>query len=389
MKKIALLVLIHITACYFAQRKSTKTGRATLAELNMKSYEKDSTARALVLYEHANLYMETKKYDFQTDFYFRKKIFTKEGTDVATVKVITYGKERIKDILAVTYNLRENGSVEKTYLQKKDIFKNQLNEKYTETSFTLPNVKEGSVIEYVYSLISPYPSLDDLYFQSDIPKLQSDYDSAIIGNYKYNARIIGNPRLTKDNPSVLKKCIYIEGIGQAACAVRSFSMTDIPAFKEEDYMLSKKNYISRVAFDYVSYTDLRGGVRHYLNDWAAADKSLKNDFLKNQSNKKNFFKKRLPESVLQISNPLEKAKAIYSYIQENYTWNGKKRSSKNNKMRAVFEEKSGSVYDINLVLYNSLQAAEIESYIAMVSTRNNGLPTKLYPIIADFNYLIV
>lgn len=389
MKRIILLFTLFLVSQSYGQKeKSTKTGRTTLAELNMKSYEKDTTARALVLYEHANLYMDSKKLNFNTDYYFRKKIFNKEGLDKAVVKILSYGKEKVLNIEGITYNLSDVGGMQKVFLLPSKIFKNKLDENWTEYSFTLSNVKPGSVIEYSYTKSSPYPNLDDWYFQSDIPKIQSDYDSAIIGNYKYNVRIIGNLSLTKDNPSVKKNCIFIDGFGDAACAIRSFGITDIPAFKGEDFMLSSKNYVSRLVFDLYSFTSARGAVKEFLEDWKSADKTLRSIFLNNQANKKNFFKKRLPQNILATTDPLEKAKAIYEYIQDSYTWNGKN-WSKDSKMRATFEEKTGSVYDINLSLYNSLQAADIESYVTMISTRNNGIPTKLYPIVTDFNYLVV
>lgn len=389
MKKIAFtLVLVFTCMMSTAQKsKSTKTGKTTLEELKMERYEKDTTANVLVLFEHGNLYIENKNYDFQTDFYFRKKIFSKEGLNQSIIKIRSYRKEKIKDIVAITYNLT-SGRIQKTYLLPSAIYTNKLDEYWTETSFTLPNVKPGSVIEYTYSKISPYPQLDDWYFQSDIPKLESNYDSAILGNFKYNVKIIGNLQLSRNNPSILKKCMHVEGAGTGDCEVISVSMTNVPAFKEEKYMLSKRNYISRLSFDYASFTDIRGKKKNYLTNWKAADKSLKNVLLNNQANKKGFLKKRMPQNLFASSNPLEKAKAIYKYIQNNYTWNGKN-WSEDSKIKDTFLEKTGSVYDINLTLYNSLQAADIESYIAMISTRENGLPTTLYPIITDFNYLIV
>ncbi len=389
MRKFIFIIILTASTYSFGQKsKSTKTGKGTLAELNMKNYEKDTTANALVLYEHANVYLDAEKVDFRTDYYFRKKIFSKKGLDEATVKIRTFGKQRIKNIVAITYNINGNGGMQKNHLLPSKIFKTQLTKDWTETSFTLSNVKPGSVIEYSYTKVSPYPSIDDWYFQSNIPKLQSDYDSAIIGNYKFNVRIIGNLPLSRDNPSIDNNCLFIKGLGQAACAVRSFGMSDIPAFKAEDYMLSSSNYISRLTFDYVSFTSTKGTVKKFLEDWKSADRTLKLSFLNNQANKKNFFKKRLPPTIFSISDPLEKAKTIYDYIQKNYIWNGKN-WSRDVKLKNTFEEKTGSVYDINLSLYNSLQAADIESYVVMISTRENGIPTKLYPIVTDFNYLVV
>lgn len=388
MKKIFVLIVLITAYSYSQKQKSTKLGNFDIEELKLSNYEKDTTARALVLYEHANLYMDKKTYDFKTDYYYRKKIFKKEGQDQANIRVVTYKKEKVLDVAAISYNLKKNGTVEKIYLKHEDVFTKKINENLSETVFTLPNIKEGTVIEYVYSILSPYPGFDDWNFQSDIPKLQSDYDSAVLGNYRHKIRLIGTQKLSKSEGSVLKRCIYIDGVGEGDCAVRSYGMTDIPAFKEEEYMLSKRNYMSRLSFDYESFTNAKGIVTKYLTTWDSADKSLKKYFLNSQSNKKGFFKKRLPDYIVTMSDPLEKSKALYHYIQENYTWNGKY-WSRNEKMRDIFSEKSGSVNAINLALYNSLQALGIESYVAMLSTRNHGLPTKLYPINKDFNYIVV
>jgi hypothetical protein len=50
-------------------------------------------------------------------------------------------------------------------------------------------------------------------------------------------------------------------------------MNDIPAFKEENYMLSKKNYISRLTFDLKSSTSYRGVVKNLTTTWEQADES--------------------------------------------------------------------------------------------------------------------
>ena len=51
-------------------------------------------------------------------------------------------------------------------------------EYYEQTKFTMPNIKEGSVIEYKYSIESPfYWNVDEFVFQHDIPvkKLEASF----------------------------------------------------------------------------------------------------------------------------------------------------------------------------------------------------------------------
>lgn len=391
MKKIALLLFLFNSIVTFAQKeKSSKMGQTTLDELNMVIYDKDSTAAAVVLYEHANVYLDQNNdYNTRTDYYYRIKILNKTAFNEANIEINLYKKKRVLDIKAITYNLSEIGTKVQNTLSKDKIFKVEKSKNWTSHRFTMSNIKVGSVIEYSYSIISPYLGISDWYFQSDIPKIKSEFDAAVLGNYKYNVRIIGYFKLDKDEPSVNKKCVYIEGLGQGACSIYSYGMNDIPAFKEEDYMLSKKNYISRISFDLKSYTSPRGAIQNYTTTWKEADKKLKKIFFNNQTTKKSFFKKNIPSTILSIENTLEKAKKIYTFIQNHFAWNKEYWNSEDEKVKDAFDSKTGTAGEINLSLYNALQAADINADLVILSTRNHGLPTTLYPIIFDFNYVII
>lgn len=391
-KRLLLLTLLFITNFLHSQvEKSSKIGQTSLDELKMTIYDKDSTATAVVLYEHANIYLDKKNdYNTRTDFYYRIKILDKAAFDQADIKINTYKKERIVDLKAITYNISEIGTKQTTNVSDDKVFKVEESEAWTAHKFTFPNIKVGSVIEYAYSKLSPYSGIDDWFFQSDIPKVKSEFDAAILGNYKYNVRLIGFLGLDKDNPSIDNNCIYIDGLlGDAACAIYSYGMNEVPAFKEEDFMLSKKNYISRLSFDLKSYTNTKGETERYTTTWKEADKKLKSIFFNNQTSKKGFFRRRIPENILTIENQLEKAKSIYTFIQNHFSWNEKFWNSEDENVKDAFEDRSGSAGEINLSLFNALQSADIDTELVILSTRNHGVPTTLYPVIFDFNYVIV
>lgn len=389
MKRITILLLLVSSLVYSQKKRSTKVGSVTKEEVQMASYEKDTTANALVLYEHANTYLsERDNLDFKTDYYHRIKLFDRKSFHRATVKIRLYQKEKSKGIEAYSYNI-EDGVVKKTKLVAKEIYKKQLDQNWKEVVFTIPNINKGTVIEYQYSVVTPYLSIDDWYFQSDIPKLESDFSISYLGNYKYNSRLIGFQKFSKNEQKVEKRCVNIPGVGYGNCANFYYGMQDVPAFKEEDYMLSKENFLSRISFDLISITNTDGRIKKYTQTWKDADMSIKDDFLDGQTSKKKFFFKNLPKPILEITNPLEKAEKIYQYIQNRFAWDGRYWTQKRINLKEVFEERNGSVDAINLSLYNSLKAANIESYIVMIATRNRGMPTRLYPITTDFNYVIV
>ena len=392
MRKEIVIVFCLISLLGFGQKKkSTTLGKTTLNELRLAVYEKDATAHSVVLYEHGNFYVNPeRKYNFTTDFYFRVKILKKKGYEKAVIKIPIYGKKEVHDIKAITYNLSSTNEMVKTHLLKDEIYTKQIEEKWKEISFTLSDVKVGSVIEYKYSVTSPYSGIDNWNFQSEIPKLKSDFTAAVLGNYQYNIRVVGYNKLDRDTISIKKGCVYIEGVGEGACRILGYGMDFIPAFKEEDYMLNKRNYTSKMVFDLKSYTNVNGQVTNYTKTWKTADKKLKYDFLDNQASKKRYFRKNiLHDSILTVQDELEKAKKIHHFIKNHYSWNGNYWPSSKVKIKKAFEEKKGNVFDINLSLYNALQAANVKSKLVLLATRDKGVPTKLYPIDSDFNYLVV
>ncbi len=86
MKKIVIIFLIS-TVGYSQKKISTTIGKVTSEELYMKSYKNDSTASAVVLYEHANTYLsEEHDLNFVTDYYYRIKIFNKKSFDKSNVR---------------------------------------------------------------------------------------------------------------------------------------------------------------------------------------------------------------------------------------------------------------------------------------------------------------
>src|SRR5690606_2867036 len=117
-----------------------------------------------------------------------------EGFDYATSDVQLYksgsDEEKESGLKAATYNLVD-GKIQETKLEKDGIFKTEVSKYYNETKFTVPNIKEGSVIEYKYTIASPfYWSVDDFVFQHAIPvkKLEAKFETPEYFNFKVNTK---------------------------------------------------------------------------------------------------------------------------------------------------------------------------------------------------------
>lgn len=123
----------------------------TKQDLELNSYDKDSTANAMIIHEKGKSFVDRETFLLNSEIKKKLKIFNRNGFDKATQTIFLYGKgttkETVSDIKATVYNL-ENGQVTQTKLDKNAIFKEKYNENNTLVKFTFPNIKEGSVIVY-------------------------------------------------------------------------------------------------------------------------------------------------------------------------------------------------------------------------------------------------
>jgi hypothetical protein len=392
---IFTIVFLLITLFTYSQeRYNSESYNVTLEDIKTTTFAKDSTANALVIYEHGNSFVDKNDYDLRTEIQKKIKILNQNGFDNATITIHLYNNERseekVKNIFATTYNLI-NGNVVKTSLNKKDVFEEKYDENHKFIKFTLPNIKEGSVITYSYTIISPFMfNYKGWNFQDDIPKLYSEYQTSIPGNWDYNIKLIGANKLSVNKSEIKKNCLTSFNGGSADCANSVYVMKDIPAFIEEDYMTAKSNYLGRIEYELRTFKDFTGLVQNYAKTWESVDNELKSDeSIGRQLSKSLKVEDLLPTEIINETDLLKKATLIYQYVQDNYTWNKEYKIFKDASVKDLIKNKSGNVSAINILLHNLLKESAIEVKPILLSTRNNGFATKLFPVISEFNYLIV
>ncbi|GGG43081.1 DUF3857 domain-containing protein [Bizionia arctica] len=390
MKTFYLTYFLIASFCIQAQSNfNSKDYSVTLDDIQTNVFDQDSTANAIVLYEYGKSYIDDQTFNLVSEVKRKIKILNSNGFDKATISIVLHQdgskKEIIKNIMATTYNL--NGtSVIHTKLRDSDIYKEQYNTKNTITKFTLPNVKEGSVITYSYTTESPYIyNYQGWEFQDDIPKLYSEYNTSIPANYEYHIKLVGFLKLKVNESAIESTCITVRGGGYADCTVSKYVMEDVPAFIEEDYMTTKDNYLSKLGYELNTVKLFDGRIDKISKTWKDVDKELKSDSRFGRQLSVNVSN----ESVFPETDPLKRAESIYAYVQNKFTWNEKYNIFGDISIKDLMKTKSGNVSEINILLHNLLEENNIEVLPVLLSTRANGFTTKLFPVISEFNYLIV
>ncbi|MDY8138255.1 DUF3857 domain-containing protein [Aquimarina sp. 2201CG5-10] len=394
-KYLILIFLAFFSLCITSQENyNNKNMVVSMADLENNTFKQDTTANAFFIYEKGFSRVENGGgYNLLTNYQAKVKILNEQGFKKATIEILLYRnnrkKEWLQDLTAYTHNI-ENGKIIKTKIDKDHIYREKYNDNYTLVKFTFPNLKSGSVLTYKYQIESPFIyNFNGWDFQDDIPKLYSEYIADLPGNYVYNIRLNGILKLDTNDSSIIKECLEIGG-ASADCSHNIYAMSNIPAFKEESYMTAKKNYFSRIEYELKEFKGFDGTNIKYTETWKNVDNKLKKEpSIGLQLKKINITKDVLPTSIQSTPQVLDKAKAIYRHIANNYTWNKKYRIFKDGNIKKTIENKTGNVSSINILLHNTLKQQGFNVLPVLLSTRRNGYATRLHPVITDFNYLIV
>ena len=384
-------------------------GKVSIAELEQKVHPLDSTAAAAVLYKKGEVrieYDQNEGFVAITDVETRIKIYKKEAYDLANQKVWFYSAVNLSEKVifsdAVTYNL-VNGKIEKTKLKSEGIFTEVLNKYNSQKKITMPNVKEGSVIEFKYSIKTPNPSIiRDWDFQSGIPVNYSEFVTYIPEYYVFNSRQKGfvYPKITvkKNNKSIIFTNKERSG-GSVSSTTFSTNQVDyfetqttyiaenFPAIKDEEFVNNIRNYTASVEFELSVINWPNQPMKVMSADWNSVVKTIyEYNSFGPELNKTGYFEEDLKALLARTNTPEEKVMAILQYVKSRVKWNGVAGYECENGVKKAYKEKSGNIGDINLMLTAMLRYAGLTANPVLVSTRDNGIA--MFPNRTAFNYVI-
>ncbi|MGA9649718.1 MULTISPECIES: transglutaminase domain-containing protein [Pedobacter] len=395
MRKIFLLLSFSFFVINaFAQ--NFPFGAVTFDDNNFDRNKIDSNANAVVLKEFGTSSIQisdrTGSFELIFEYHVKIKLYSKEGFKKANVVIPIYKdgtrEEFLNTIKASTFNF-ENGRFVETEMDKKAIFTEIKSRYWASTKFTLPNIKEGSIIEYSYRLESPNLfNFKTWEFQSDIPKVYSEYLAYIPAVYNYNVSLRGFYKLSNNKSEIARECLRVNGV-PIDCSKIWYVMKDVPAFVEENYMTAASNFKSAIYFELSDWQMPDGRRQIYSKTWKDVDYELTSEkTLGSQMRRKDLFKETIPTITKSATDDLSKAKAVYEYIKKQIKWNNYYGTRSEDNIKKALDMRSGNVADINLSLIAALSAANLDTEAVILSTRDNGTVNKLYPIITDFNYLV-
>ncbi len=407
-KLIAGIILLTFSSLLTAQTKTnSKFGAVSEKDFATKIYSIDSNANAVVIADIGSSSIEGNAkswFSLVHKHYKRVHILNKNGYDIANVSIPIYvdgiDEEKLEKLKAVTYNL-ENGKVVETKLDvKENVFKDKIDKNRSVKKFTFPNVKEGSIIEYEYTIVSDYlNNLQPWEFQGGYPRLWSEYNLRIPFFFNYLFLTQGylgyDIKDSKESSSAFS--VLITGGTERTENVRfNASVTDyrwviknIPALKEESYTSTIDNHTQKIEFQLSEQRDPLKYHR-YIESWPqVAGKLLESENFGLQLDKDNGWLDDVTDPLTKgVNSQLEKAKKIFAYVRDNFTCTAHSDRMLGQTLKNLVKNRNGTVSEINLLLAAMLKHVKIETDPVLLGTRSHGVTYELYPLLHQYNYVI-
>ena len=412
MKINQLPIILFLFFSFFLTAQEFKLGKVSVAELEQKVHPKDTSAVAAILYKKGKSsieYNDNEGFVLITQVEARVKIYKKEGYDWANQSVVYYigdnnSREKVEFSDVNTFNL-VNGKIEKTKLKSDGVFNEEVNKYRSRKKITMPNVKEGSVLEYSYTVrTSSIGMMRDWAFQTSIPVNYCEFKTYIPEYYTFNVRQKGYvfPKITAEKQS--KSIIFTnrERSGNGLAATHTTYSTDkvdyietqttyvaqdLPAMKEEAYVNNIDNYISSLEQELSMIKYPNSPIKSFSSDWNSVVKTIyEYDDFGPELNKTGYFENDLKIVLEGKNTDDEKILAILNHVKNSVKWNDYTGYSCESGVKKAYKEKTGNIADINLMLTAMLRHAGLTANPVLVSTRSNGIA--LFPNRTAFNYVI-
>jgi Domain of Unknown Function with PDB structure (DUF3857) len=412
---LVILLVCSVTTLIAQGKNSSKHGKVSVEDFTLPASSViDSNTNAVILTDLGITDFEGNKNGWFNYIFKRRtriKILNKKAFELATFKIPLYihdeDQEILSDVSATTYNL-ENGQLTETKLGKNDLFAVKRDKNHIDQKFTMPSVKEGSIIEYAYTINSPfifnipswefqninYPCLWSEY-QATIPSLlvyafekrgihPYDVDKSVDGHASY---LVVQPQDDRTVRGVRENTLSIN----ANTVKRRWAMKDIPAFYVENYLSSPVNYIDKISFQ-LHQTYNGESTKDVMPTWKEATEELlkREDFGAFMNGEENnaWIGKALTGIVKENRDQLQQAKDIYYYIADHFTCTNYYNRYIITTLQDVFKKHSGNVGELNLLLTALLQRQHIAASPVLLSTREFGYNYPGYPVMDRLNYVI-
>jgi hypothetical protein len=385
-----------------------KYGKPSKEELSLTSYAPDTTATAIYLFHQGQSdFVYHDGFQLTTEHWVRIKILKPQGVSYADVSVPYYsptdrdeGQERASDIEGCSYNM-ENGKCIKTSMKRESISFERINNLYKMIKFSLPAVKEGTVIEYHYKLYSDYFShIDNWMMQEELPMLYNQYKITIPHVFIYNIELRGKDYIqVKQRDSSIhateREGGSVGGVSKdftVSAQETTFTSRNLPAIRQDEpYCWCPEDYKVQVSFDLQGTQFTPNEYKPYSQKWEDVDNQLLKPENTQFGKYLSFTNPFRPETKQAYNSEMsfeEKIICAFQILKKKMAWNGRYQLY-SKELEKVIPKGNGSNADLNFILISILKDFGLEAYPVVLSRRSSGMLPYNFPSLQKLNTFIV
>jgi len=372
-----------IFSSLLAQDAKLKWGNVQKTDLHLKECSWDTTATSLVLAHKGSIRVSIvgDRWRVAISEHKRIKIFSESAYDQGDISIPYHKDDQISGVQAQV--ILPNDDVIK--LSKKEIFDEKLSDSWSQKKFAIPALEPGAIIEYKYNKITDdLLTLKDWYFQEDIPVRYSELTVMMPKYFEY--LFLGQGPIKHD---ILQE----KAEAGTLMVPHLFTATNLKGLKAEPYITAMDNYLCKIQFQLNKIHYPNRPIENILNGWGVLARELMDsEYFGKQITRKNQSADLVAAADGIVSDDMsavEKAMALYRWVQTTIEWDGVYTRSARESLDKVFARKKGSSGELNLMLIALLNSENIDALPVLISTRSNGRTVSQYPIISQFDHMIV
>jgi hypothetical protein len=401
------ITLILLLFSYVVEAQSdppgTEPGGVTAATFAPTAYAIDSSANAVYLLDHGEITYDPSFRNLGYCVIFERhvqiRILKQNALNLATLSISAYHHNNVSTYIdefrGATYNLVD-GKVVATKVDKSNIF-NTKNPDYDIEKVAFPNVGEGSVIDYMFRVVYPgFGFIPEWEFQQSYPVLWSEYEVTVPVVFDYFVRNQGYRPFTIDTTLYGSARFPIgfspdaRGIYDGPTVHRIWALQDVrPLEKAELYTTTLRNHIQKVSFQ-LSAIRFGSFNKTFHTTWP----QLTGELLRNPNfgdaltDKNHWMDDELQKIAPKDDHSLATAQKLYDYVRDQFTCTGERGVYLSQPIRKTWEDKKGTVPDVNILLTAIYRHWGFEASPVLLSTREHGYPVEAFPMLNDYNYVI-
>lgn len=386
-RKSAIALMLSFAFLNASAQEVSDFGKVETTLLSKPHSLIDKSAEAEVIFEVSDVSFTVMggTAEIHTRHHLRIKIYNTNGLDQANISIPYYnrnGMESISRLEGQTYNLNDAGALTVSKLDKKSVYDKRIDNRYSKLTFTLPEVKAGSVIEYRYTVKKQIQYLFELTsqhlsnwsFQKNIPVVYSKFIFSHPGEFTFKELPLNDVPIEFTQKNV--------GSGTQ----KTFVCRNLPAVKDEPFMTTTKDYKQKVRIDVIGYNPPGEIPRDLRMSWPRIINTMMEDEDFGLQLKRNIQRtQELDLAIQKIADPYQKMVTIHDYVKKNMAWDEATSIWAMEGVKRAWELKRGNSGEINLILVNLLKESGLKAYPVLVSTKEHGRIRPMDPSFDQFN----